>query len=305
MQKSTRAAHGRLAAIVGLFALGFLTLPALPLSACTLWAAQGSLVDGGGTLVAKNRDWLPDEIQELRVINRRGTDASGRRLHPFLGLYAVGKDEPGCKAGVNDAGLVIVSASASTIPKKLRHEDDATKNLIPKLLERYSTVDEVLAASSLFAGPRFLLVADSRQAAVIEIGPGRSYDHRELRDGTIAHTNHYLWDGLQAANVRGADSSHVRLDRITALLSDPRRFTLSDFLAMAADRHDGPENSIFRTGAGPSSERTMASFVARIDEGGGVELDVTLYNEGKPPEHHHWNAAELAHDLHSAAPNGP
>ena len=49
-------------------------------NACTLWAAAGDRVVGGGTMIHKNRDWLPDHQQELRLV----TPKSGYR---YLSLY--------------------------------------------------------------------------------------------------------------------------------------------------------------------------------------------------------------------------
>ena len=84
-----------------------------PAAACTLWGAVGSAVDGGGTLVAKNRDWVPDHRQELSLLK----PAQG---YQALVLRAVGGAEPGIKAGVNEKGLVIVSATASQIDASQR-----------------------------------------------------------------------------------------------------------------------------------------------------------------------------------------
>ena len=81
--------------------------------ACTLWGATGRAVEGGGTLIAKNRDWTPDHRQELTVMQEAGK-------YGFLALKAVGGAEPGIKAGVNERGLVIVSATANQVTKAER-----------------------------------------------------------------------------------------------------------------------------------------------------------------------------------------
>lgn len=36
--------------------------------ACTLYGAAGGNVEGGGTILAKNRDWKPDHTQLLRIV---------------------------------------------------------------------------------------------------------------------------------------------------------------------------------------------------------------------------------------------
>jgi hypothetical protein len=80
---------------------------------CTLWAAVGEATRGGGSLVVKNRDWRPDHRQEIK----RVTPKQGFR---YFGLFATGNDEPGLKAGVNEKGLVVVSATAPYWRRELK-----------------------------------------------------------------------------------------------------------------------------------------------------------------------------------------
>jgi len=80
----------------------FVTAPATAF-ACTLWAAAGDSVVGGGTLLGKNYDWVPDHKLQLRILARGG--------YRVVSLYAVGNGRPGTRAGINEKGFVIVRAS--------------------------------------------------------------------------------------------------------------------------------------------------------------------------------------------------
>jgi hypothetical protein len=80
---------------------------------CTLWAAVREATRDGGSLVAKNRDWRPDHRQEVK----RVTPKQGFR---YYGLFATGNEEPGLKAGVNEKGLVVVSATAPYWRRELK-----------------------------------------------------------------------------------------------------------------------------------------------------------------------------------------
>ena len=51
--------------------------------ACTLWAANGTFADGGGTLIVKNRDWKPDQHQDVKFV-------SPKQGYSYFGLYADG-----------------------------------------------------------------------------------------------------------------------------------------------------------------------------------------------------------------------
>jgi hypothetical protein len=276
------------ASVPGGFALALLLFGSVaPVFACTLWAAAGEACQGGGTLIAKNRDWIPDQTQELRIIKQEGE-------HSYLGLYAVGSDEAGCKAGANDAGLVIISSTASSIPKAQRREEDATKDLIPKLLSTCTSVDAALAERAWFLGPRNLMLADGSHVAIVEIGPDGDIAIRRIDNGTIAHTNHYLYDQLTSANIRVGRSSRIRLARIKELLSKtPKPLRAEDFISFAADRRDGPTDGIFRIGDENDQERTMATFIARIAPDGATDLEITLYNPGQGPKRIVYSAAQF------------
>jgi len=80
---------------------------------CTLWATVGEAARDGGSLVVKNHDWRPDHRQEIK----RVTPKPGFR---YYGLFAYGNDGPGLKAGVNEKGLVVVSATAPYRQRELK-----------------------------------------------------------------------------------------------------------------------------------------------------------------------------------------
>jgi hypothetical protein len=71
-------------------------------SACTIWSAVGESVVGGGTLIAKNRDCLPDQYHRLELSSIRDPG------YCYLGLVAYGKDSPGLmKWMLMEAGLEV------------------------------------------------------------------------------------------------------------------------------------------------------------------------------------------------------
>ena len=83
---------------------------AVPVLACTLFAAVGpERVQGGGTLIAKNRDWRP-QPQELRLVTK-GT-------YRYYGIFAgdEGKRKQ-LKGGVNEKGLAVFSNNFQTLSR--------------------------------------------------------------------------------------------------------------------------------------------------------------------------------------------
>lgn len=247
----------------------------LPAEACTLWAANGNEVQGGGSLIVKNRDWEPDHRQGLRIV----TPARG---YKYYGLFAVDGEHQGLKAGINEKGLVIVSATAGSIPTSIRKQMPYTKSLMAKLLQECSNVDEVLTKTDSFLGPQILMIADRQKIATIEIGPEGAFSSAVKQNGITYHTNHYLLENMLTHNRTLGESSQKRIDRIAELLNDaPRPYNLDSFIAFANDQRDGPDNGIFRKGSTPRKTRTLATWAVWIPPSGSPKLHIRILNPGE------------------------
>jgi isopenicillin-N N-acyltransferase-like protein len=251
--------------------------------ACTLWGASGS-ASSQGTLLIKNRDWQPDHQQSLRLVhNKTGM--------PYVGLFADDGSAPGIKAGVNQAGLSAVTASASSLPKALRHENTEHTSVLKRLLSTYRTLDEVAAnADALFgvASPMFLLIADKQGLMQVEIGLQGKYAIERSQNATLAHTNHYLHENLVAQQKIGP-SSATRLQRIGSLLKDAqsngKALTLANFTQMSQDKNDGANNSLWRNG----KEFTLASWQLALPSSGVPHLHLILANPGQAQQISDWD----------------
>ncbi|MBI4643694.1 MAG: hypothetical protein HY743_08235 [Deltaproteobacteria bacterium] len=244
-----------------------------PAQACTLFAAAGSRVEGGGTLIVKNRDRTPRQ-SALKVF----APADGYR---HLALVAVDNPKEPAVAGVNEKGLTVVDALPSNLPPQ--EENRGAIALTQALLTRCASVDEVLAQKDLLAAsyPVFQMVADGRKIAIIEIAPGGRVAVKVSDQGILCHTNHYLDPRLQEAN-RKPNSSWIRYCRIDRLLSRQQEpYSLEDFLAFSQDRHDGPDNSICRTGSTPTKIRTLATWIVAHPAVGAPRVFVRIANPGE------------------------
>ncbi|WP_177187844.1 carcinine hydrolase/isopenicillin-N N-acyltransferase family protein [Formivibrio citricus] len=259
-------------------------LLSIPAQACTLWAAAGPDA-GGGTLLSKNRDWAPDHVQILKYERPFGG-------HVFFGLYAEGNNDPGIKNGINEKGLSIVSASASSIPKKMRAHQPGKRGVIRTILSRYASVDELAAdADRVFSGARanFYLVSDRSKVLLAEVGLDGKFSYRVVDKGVQTHTNHYLDPKLAEFNVSIGQSSSTRQARINELLTQsPRPFTTEKFAAISRDRNDGPDNSLWRNG----KQHTVASWIVHSPASGPQKLRVVLANPDQPEALHEYTLDE-------------
>lgn len=240
-------------------------------AACTLFAANGAnKVLGGGTLIAKNRDWHP-QPQELRLVT------SGK--YRYYGLFAgdAGKRMQ-IKGGVNEKGLAVFSASASSIPKKERLQmPHASHGAMTTMLANCANVDEALQHVECFVGPKFLLLADASQAAWVEVGPEGHFSIKKQQNGTLVHTNHYLDTTMEQYNVSIGESSRMRYQRMTALLEQPAQpWKLEDFVQFSQDQAAGVDNSIWRSGSRLRGTQTLAVMAVLLQTGKSPRIYVKV-----------------------------
>lgn len=243
--------------------------------ACTLWAA---VPETGGTIISKNRDWKPDHTQVLKIQHGKG--------YTYFGLYAEGNDEAGIKEGVNEKGLCVVTATASSIPKETRKEHGGKRpSLMRTLLANYASCDQVLAdAKELFRdrGPSFLLISDRSKIITLEVGLNGRYVVKVTTAGHVAHTNHYVENALLDCNIKIGESSDTRFHRISELLDNAKGpLDTAAFAKMSADRHAGDSDSLWRVGKGSI---TLSSWILETPTKGDMKLRVVLANPGKPRE---------------------
>ena len=131
-----------------------LCLTFLPLSAqaCTLYAAAGqTFVAGGGTLVAKNRDFKALGDQTLERVNPR----QGYRYYKLTGVVTNNARITVC--GINEQGLYVGNSVAGGVDQELKNEasyfrDTDNLSLTEHVLLHYATVDEALAQEDIFKG---------------------------------------------------------------------------------------------------------------------------------------------------------
>lgn len=259
-------------------------VPEVP--ACTLWSAAGESVIGGGTLLAKNRDWVPNHQQQLELSPIRATG------YRYLGLVATGNDMPGLKAGVNSKGLVVVNASP---PSYLERDKSIRRapGIGRKILSECKTVKEALSHHEWFIGPQFIMLADANEIAIIELGLD-GLRVQSTKSGVFSHTNHYLEPELVALNRdKPGVSSVKRLEKIQQFLAAGEKFDLSNFAQISTSTDGGPDNSLWRTGSKPTSTRTLATWIVYNLPSGEALLYLKMANPGKEIKEYRFNLKDV------------
>ncbi len=246
-----------------------------PGHACTIWAATGASVKDEGSIIAKNRDNLPHLYTVLKAV----FPAKG---FGFFGIFDIEADGY-VTAGINEKGLVVVNASANSVPAKKRHV--ATEDLTERLLTSFGSVKDLLAGKDLFrkSHPAIYIVGDALSIASIEVAPGGKISLTTKEKGVLAFTNHYTDSKLLRANERLSRSSFMRLNRINQLMAGKTSpFVLSDFIQFSNDRNGGSDGALWREGIFNGSIRTLAGWIVHVIPEGTQELYVKLVNPGEP-----------------------
>jgi hypothetical protein len=197
------------------------------------------------------------------------------------------------KAGINRKRLVVVSAS-SPFSWAQSNAMYRTPGLSAKLLTHCEDVSQALNSTGWFWGPRFLLLADASEIALLAIGPEGKYEITRTKSGVLYHTNHYAHPALVQFNPdKKLTSSRARYDRISGLLAGNEKFTLAEFAEMAASRQGGPDNALWRTGKKPNSTRTLSTWIVQHKPGHGAELYVKIANPEEEVKEYRLRAPEI------------
>jgi hypothetical protein len=242
-----------------------LFIPSYTAFPCTLFGAIGDSVQAGGLLIGKTRDRAENSEQAfVEVIPEGGYRYRGISLR---GVNRV-------TSGINEKGLVVVSAAASSVEK------EGKVTTVGKILSKACSVDEVMAMvrKGEIQGPIYYLLGDIHKIALLEVADRHQYDSLVKEDGVLFHTNHFILKEMRNFNRKIGTSSRVRLGRIEELLrAGP--FTKEQFVVFSQDHSNGPgNNSICRHFEKKvrGSERTVSAAVYILRKGGAPEIWVSL-----------------------------
>ena len=232
---------------------------------CTLFGAIGDSVQGGGVLIGKTRDRAENSEQAFVEVVPKG----GYR---YRGISMRGVER--VTSGINEKGLVVVSAAASSVEK------EGKVTTVGKILSKASSVDEVMAMvrKGEILGPVYYLAGDIHKIALFEVIDRHRYDSLVKEDGILCHTNHFVLKDMRDLNRKIGVSSQARLNRIERLLADGP-LTKERFVTITKDHFNGPgDNSICRHFEREvrGSERTVSSAVYTLRKGEPPEIWVSL-----------------------------
>lgn len=182
-------------------------------------------------------------------------------------------------AAINEKGLVVVNASANSVPARKRHT--ATEDVTEKILTAFDSVDSLLDQKGFFekTHPAIYIIADAKKIMSVEVAPGGRVSACVKENGTLAFTNHFTDERIIDANERMSRQSLLRLKGINRLLDDPGRpHSLEGFISMSRDENGGSDGAVMRKAKKGSKIRTLATWIVRLEPGKSPELYAGLFN---------------------------
>lgn len=230
--------------------------------ACSAFALLPERGAGGRTLMGQNWDWIP-EVQGV-ILRERFDEGTEVLCFSEAGIV-------GGKIGLNSHGLgLAINGITST-------DDDWSRGGAPfhvrsREILRSKSLEEAIAVvedEGRACSTNFVLAQAGVGAVSIEASPAGTCAWRP-RDGSLAHTNHFLdpeTAGVEEPPNPYRPSSVHRLDRLWALLDEGPPKDVPAMKAALRD-HDGHPNSVCRH---PDPERvgsyeTVTSVIMDLDE---------------------------------------
>ncbi len=228
------------------------------INACTTFASLGPANDGGGLIIAKNRDSMA-LFEQLAV-------KKGPNQNTYLGIFYNTVDKtpfPYIAAGINEHGLSVVQNESASILSAYKFNDADQSAVMYAILENYSSVAEVLDDQEKLFGnglANFLIIGDKTEAILVEVGPKENVFQilkASQNNNRLFHTNHYVLKSMRGLNKVFFSDSEDRFASIKSLMNNaPSQFTAEgSYYRWINSGQNGPYNSILR-------EVTVASWVA-------------------------------------------
>ena len=225
---------------------------------CTAFAASAR---GGGTIVAKNRDYRLEHAAIQRVFRHRDPGWGGREMLCVGSLGSPGN----FSSGMNSDGFAVAdTATRASVHGVGRHR----YFLLTRLQTRCATVAEALGeiAATSHAGGGVLVLGDATGCvAAVELGSDRvAVEIR--RAGWVGRTNHPV-AGMTAGRDRGLEATDERIRnserRLLALQgllgSAPSRMTAEDAAGVLSYRGEDGGEPLCRQGGRDLSETLSGS----------------------------------------------
>jgi isopenicillin-N N-acyltransferase-like protein len=211
-----------------------LTMDRLDLTHCTSMAVNDQRTANGHVLAAHNEDWLSENEDDVFVIHARPKDEPPYLAMTYGGLLAnVGFNAHGIAQLIN---TVYPNDTRPGIPRLFVSRAALAASSPGEAIERAMVPQRA-------AGYNHLIAHESGELYNVEASAQR-FALLYPENGTVAHTNHYLAENMQAIESRPETLafSRVRYGRARRLLDQTEKHTVESLQAIQRDHVNYPKS---------------------------------------------------------------
>jgi len=242
--------------LVVLTVMEAVTSDALHLTRCTSLAVNDERTADGHVLAAHNEDWIPDDEEDVFVIQARPKDEPPYLAMTYGGLIA--------NIGFNAYGIAQLIDSVYPNDSRIG---------IPRLVVARAVLAAKTPGGAIHrsliphraAGYNHLIVHESGEIYSVEVS-ARRFAIIYNKDGYVVHTNNYLSDNMQEIEEDPEEliSSRIRYFRAVRLLNRSNTHNIKSLQAIQRDHVNYP-NSICKHDFGEGNlldrEKTINALV--------------------------------------------
>jgi isopenicillin-N N-acyltransferase-like protein len=220
--------------MVVLVSMEAVTSDALHLDKCTSFAVSNDLTADGHVLIAHNEDWSPAEELDVFVLHAEPDDEP-----PFLAMtYG------GYPAAVGFNALGISQCCDSVYPTDSRI--GVPRLIVARGVLAARTPSDAINRALIpqrAAGYNHLIVHESGEIYSVEAS-ARSFALLYAEDGTLAHTNFYVDQQMQAIENDPDElvAKRIRFHRATRMLAETAPHTIKSLQAIQRDHINFPHS---------------------------------------------------------------
>jgi isopenicillin-N N-acyltransferase-like protein len=216
-------------------AMEAVTMDSLHLAKCTSMAVNDDRTADGHVLVAHNEDWLPEDEQDVFVVQARPDDEP-----PFLAMNYGGLLP---NIGFNAAGIAQCCDSVYPTDSRI----GIPRVVVSRAVLGARTLADAVRSTLIphrAAGYNHLLVHESGEMYTVEVS-ARRFGILYGEDGYLVHTNHYLDEKMQEIEYEPDElvGTRLRYFRTVRLLKRSTAHTVKTIQAIQRDHLNFP-NSI-------------------------------------------------------------
>ncbi len=235
-------------------AMEAVTMDALHLTKCTSMAVNQTRTAGGRVLVAHNEDWLPEDEQDVYIIQARPDDEP-----PFLAMTYGGLLP---NIGFNAFGIAQCCDSVYPTDSRIGIPRIIASRAVLAAKTPSEAIRQMLVPHRA-AGYNHLLVHESGEIYSVEVS-ARQFAILYADDGYLVHTNHYLDEQMRKIENEPDEliSTRVRYFRAKRMLSETNKHTIKTLQAIQKDHINYPDSICNHSDSGDplDRERTITSL---------------------------------------------